>query len=472
MNGILRARLPRIGSKKDANDYRDEPDVVKAALAAAKPEGEGIDPASQDDALGVGLSDFYAHAPDHRYIFEPTRDLWPAASVDARLPRVKVGDKTINPSRWLDQNQSVEQMIWAPGEPTLICDRLVDTGGWIHRPGVSVFNLYRPPTIRHGDPKGADMWVDHVHMIYDQHADHIIRWLAQRVQAPNVKINHALVLGGMQGIGKDTLLEPVKHAVGPWNCQEVAPGVMLGRFNGYVKSVILRVSEARDLGDMDRFTFYDHTKTLIAAPPDVHRCDEKHTKEHAVLNVCGVIITTNHKSDGIYLPADDRRHFVAWSDVEREAITEQYWRDLWSWYGSGGIENVAAYLATLDLSDFDPKAPPPKTEAFWHIVNSARSSEEGELADVLDEMHNPPALTLEMLTQYAKLHCMDVHEWLTERKHRRQIPHKLERVGYEPVRNEAAKDGLWKVNGRRAVVYAQRHLTTRDRIREAEKLTQ
>ena len=37
------------------------------------------------------------------------------------------------------------------------------------------------------------------------------------------KINHALVLGGEQGIGKDTLLEPVKHAVGPWNFDEVSP---------------------------------------------------------------------------------------------------------------------------------------------------------------------------------------------------------------------------------------------------------
>ena len=55
---------------------------------------------------------------------------------------------------------------------------------------------------------------------------------------------------------------------------------MLGRFNGFVKSVILRVSEARDLGDVDRFTFYDHTKVYTAAPPDVLRVDEKYLREH------------------------------------------------------------------------------------------------------------------------------------------------------------------------------------------------
>ena len=29
---------------------------------------------------------------------------------------------------------------------------------------------------------------------------------------------------------------------------------MLGRFNGFLKSVILRINEARDLGDVDRFS--------------------------------------------------------------------------------------------------------------------------------------------------------------------------------------------------------------------------
>ena len=84
---------------------------------------------------------------------------------------------------------------------------------------------------------------------------------------------------------------------------------MLGRFNGFVKSVILRISEARDLGDSNRFAFYDHMKTFTAAPPDVLRCDEKNLREYSILNCCGVIITTNHKADGIFLPADDRRHY-------------------------------------------------------------------------------------------------------------------------------------------------------------------
>src|SRR5207249_11349495 len=131
----------------------------------------------------------------------------------------------------------------------------------------------------------------------------------------------------------------------------------------FVKAVILRVSEARDLGDADRYSFYDHMKVYTAAPPDVLRVDEKHLREYEVPNVCGVIVTTNHKTDGIYLPADDRRHYVAWSDRTKEEFTADYWRQLYSWYDAGGRWHVAAHLAAYDLSSFNPKAPPPQTPA-------------------------------------------------------------------------------------------------------------
>jgi len=100
------------------------------------------------------------------------------------------------------------------------------------------------------------------------------------VQRPQEKINHALLLGGVPNIGKDTILEPVKHAIGPWNFQDVSPKQVLGRFNGFLKAVILRISEARDLGDFDRFQFYEHMKTYTAAPPDVLRIDEKNLREY------------------------------------------------------------------------------------------------------------------------------------------------------------------------------------------------
>jgi hypothetical protein len=439
-----------------------------------------IDTAIEKYASGVSLSDLHAYMPMHSYVFEPTREMWPASSVNARIAPVplfnaddtpdiddKGNQNAIPASAWLDRHRPVEQMTWAPGLPLLIRDRLISDGGWIERPKVTCLNLYRPPTIVPGNAAEADRWIDHVYKVYPTDADHIVKYLAQRVQHPEIKPNHAIVLGGPQGIGKDTALEPAKQAVGPWNFSEVSPQNMLGRFNGFLKSVILRVSEARDLGDVNRYQFYDHMKSYTAAPPDVLRVDEKHLREHSILNCCGVIITTNHKADGIFLPADDRRHYVAWSDLKKEDFVDDYWNGLWQWYASGGDRHVAAYLAELDLSGFDPKAPPKKTEAFWDIVNANRAPEDAELSDVLDGLGSPLAVTLAQITNKASGVFFD---WIIDRKNRRAIPHRMESCGYVPVRNEGATDGYYVIGKKRCAVYAKAELAVSARFKAASEL--
>lgn len=440
---------------------------VKLAEQRAKDDAATALQASDTEVNSARLEDFVAYLPAHAYIFRPTREMWPAASVNALIPAIASGEKPITASNWLDTNHHVHQMTWAPGEPEEVKDRIIGDGGWITEPGRTVFNLYRPPVIV-PKPGPVAPWLDHVHTVYPDDAAHIIKWLAHRVQRPHEKINHALVLGGAQGIGKDTLLEPVKQAVGPWNFAEVSPQHMLGRFNGFLKSVILRVSEARDLGDMDRFVFYDHMKTYTVAPPDVLRVDEKYLRETAVLNVCGVIITTNHKSDGLFLPADDRRHYVAWSNTMREQFPNEYWISLYRWYEEGGHRHVAAYLRDLHLSDFNAKAPPPKTPAFWEIVDASRAPEDAELADTLDRLGRPDVVTLD---QVAGIADSDFALWLRDRKNARRIPHRFEEAGYVAVRNPTDKGGMWKIQGRRYTLYGKSAISVRDRIRAAHQLT-
>ncbi len=430
---------------------------------SAQPESD----AEPVGASGITPEDFYAYMPMHSYIHIPDREMWPASSVNARV-LVKVEGKPVKASDYIDTRRSVEQMTWAPGESMLIEDRIVSEGGWIPHKGQKVFNLYRPSREERGDPGQAIEWVAHVSKLYPAETDHIIRWLAHRVQFPGEKINHALVLGGLQGVGKDTILEPVKAAVGHWNFAEVSPAHLLGRFNGFVKSVILRVSEARDLGDVDRFAFYDHMKTYTAAPPDVLRCDEKNLREYSVFNVCGVVITTNHKTDGIYLPPDDRRHYVAWTDLCKEDFPPDYWTKLYTWYASGGSGHVGAFLRSIDLSNFDPKAPPPKTDAFWAIADANRAPEDAELADVLDALLRPDAVTIAEIAGKAK---GDFHDWLLDRRNSRQIPYRLEEAGYVATRNPAQKrDGLWKIGDRSQVIYTRMDMNIRNRIAAAAKL--
>ena len=210
----------------------EDPDIAEWAqtkgLANDERELQRVYDKAGSDEPGGAVEDFVAFMQTHDYVYMPGGDFWPAARVDARLPPVPLFDKSGKPivddktgaqkemraSAWLAKHAPVEQMTWAPGLPQLVRDKLISDGGWIERKGVTVLNLYRPPTIELGDATKAGPWVEHVRTIYPDEASHIIAFLAHRVQRPHEKINHGLVLGGLQGIGKDTMLEPVKHAVG------------------------------------------------------------------------------------------------------------------------------------------------------------------------------------------------------------------------------------------------------------------
>ncbi len=414
----------------------------------------------------ITVDDFSAYMPQHTYIFRPTGEMWTAAGVNGRIKPVMDRDGPIKANVWIDRNAPVEQMTWWPGEQLDIRGRLFREGGWVDKPGCTVFNLYREPTIK-PKPGDASRWHNHVRDIYGDQAGHIIAWCAQRVQDPGTKINHSIVLGGEPGIGKDTILEPVKQAIGEWNFMEVSPKSMEERFNPFLRSVILRVSEAHDRGEMNRYAFYEHTKTLMAAPPSTLRIDEKNIREYRIPNVCGIIITTNRR-DSLYLPSNDRRHYVAWSEKTQADFDPEYWNSLYNWYEHGGYEIVADYLGDYDLTEFDPKAPPVKTPAFWELVANSIAPENAEFMTALENMAYPPALTVEMLRQIADSAML---EWLNDRKNRPRIGHRFEECGYTRVINPDNKQGLYKVSGKHVAIYAKAELALRDRFAAASQLT-
>jgi hypothetical protein len=287
------------------------------------------------------------------------------------------------------------------------------------------------------------------------------------------KINHALVIGGPPRIGKDTIFVPVRYAVGVSNFKNMSPKHLFAEFNPHVRSVILRLNEARDLGDINRVQFHEHTKELIASPPETLCVNEKHLREFYILNLLGFIITTNHK-DALYLPPDDGRHYVAWSDLVREDFPDGYFEKLWHWFVSeSGIGHVVAYLDTLDISKFDAASPPLKTAAFYHMADASQPLETGELAGVLQHLGNPPVVTLAWLVGAARdnMGAWDFSEWLGHRKNRKLVGRHLSSCGYEVVKNpNAPKTGRWNICGSEQMVYGLKTLTLQKQMAEVGNL--
>src|SRR5262245_25374166 len=361
----------------------------------------------------VSLEDFVSYAPSRMCIYLPCKTMWPNASVDERLPPMQLLDAygnavknrqgkvvMITATEQLARERSVVALTWDPGKPEFIHDCVVVDGGYISKPGATTYNFYRPPPdIKLGDETQATQWVEHWKLLYPGDADHFINWQAHRVQRPGVKINHALVLGGAPKIGKDTLLEPLVHTLGTWNVKNIKLNHLVGKNNEFFKSLIVRLSEVRDVGERgatDLYRLNDHMKDMLATPPETLRINEKYINEYYVLNLAGMIITTNYR-DALKLPANDRRHYVAFSECRGEEFSAEYWNQFWGWYETGGFAHVAALLYRHDLSGFDPKAEPRKTDAFRYMVMASRGAAYGELADAIDALGNPQALTIDEL---------------------------------------------------------------------------
>ena len=143
----------------------------------------------------------------------------------------------------------------------MITDRLITRRRLVRAPGLSTSSTCTGRRIVRPIAGNAGRWLDHIDRLYRATMPPTSSTGARiACSSPPRRSTTRWCSAASRASARIRLLEPVKHAVGAWNFNEVSPQQVLGRFNGFLKSVILRVSEARDLGDFDRFAFYDHMK--------------------------------------------------------------------------------------------------------------------------------------------------------------------------------------------------------------------
>jgi hypothetical protein len=476
---------------------------------------------------GISYQDFAKFLPeDNTYIFIPTGEKWKAQGVATACPPIPVldpakkgmqteeiearfgvsdpylretvetKDKTTGVvtkeeivvyesavkllSR--DRRRQVAGITWWPGQPPIIQDTVVRTkGGIIKQRGTNMFNSYRPPQLPIGKPRDPGAWLDHLKLLYPDDWPHIVRWFAARVQWPERKILHALVMGGGTRIGKDTIIRPLVYAVGPWNVASPKAQTIMDepKFNPYLESVVCLINEVRDFGDDNRHAFYNRMQPWLGGTATgVLECADKNVKAHPIIDVFDPIITTNLETSGLFLPDDDARHYVAWSNrtwtdwgyPDLDTLDAEYFKPIYDWFVAGGYEAVAYHLRTFDLSDFSPTAPPKKTEAWYRIVRAWAEQNKDALATIIEKLGNRPALTpADVLAADSN---MELADWSTP-KGRNFIPRQFEGSGYVSQGNPDNDAGRWQVgtktNRRTMAIYVQAKLSVTEKIRVARE---
>jgi hypothetical protein len=207
---------------------------------------------------------------------------------------------------------------------------------------------------------------------------------AYKLQHPNIKINHAILLGGDPGSGKDTLLAPLIRAIcgkGTRNLAMVNGKSFEGNFNYHFECEIMLLSEIRADQSKDRRALENTLKPVIAAPPEYLPVNRKGLHPYDALNRILVIAMSNFR-DAIALPADDRRWYVLWTYAA--PMNPDKAKKLWRWYEQGGFEAIAAFLMQRDVSAFNPGAAPPMTEAKSIMLQETLSTAEAYIFGLID----------------------------------------------------------------------------------------
>ena len=124
------------------------------------------------------------------------------------------------------------------------------------------------------------------------------------------------------------------------------------------------------------------THQYCASPPDMLTVADKNIREHPITNAVLPILTTNHLTDGLFIPPEDRRVYLAWSRAQPTKFSKEFWDAYFLRLKGGDDEHVAAFLQARDLSKFSPGEPPIKTEAWKQAVAANRAPADAELSDL------------------------------------------------------------------------------------------
>jgi len=255
----------------------------------------------------------------------------------------------------------------------------------VNRDGLQFGNRWRDarPVPVPGD---ASPWLEHVERMVPNtdEREHLLNVLAYKIQNPSVKINHAVLIGGLPGSGKDTMMAPFFWAIGgdtKQNCSLVRNEELTSQWGYALECEVMEIAELRQSEARDRRALENSLKPIIAAPPDFLQINRKGLHPYMAPNRVLVVAFSNERA-AISIPTNDRRWFCLWSDAGR--LPEADARRLWTWYKhKGGFAAVASYLHGRDVSMFNPGAAPPMTEAKMIMIDHGRSTAESYLVELI-----------------------------------------------------------------------------------------
>lgn len=183
-------------------------------------------------------------------------------------------------------------------------------------------------------------------------AEHVLNWLAWKVQNPLKKPGTNLVLIGGQGTGKSTLGKMMCDVFGPRHSIHVThEHLLLGRFNGHLEGKLFMVADealfGRNPAVVGVYKGLTTEETMLV--------ERKGIDARQIPNRLAIMVLSNSSSAVPVEPGDRRATVIEVSNSRKE--DNVYFGALWDEWENGGREAFIAHLLARDLKGYDPRRP-------------------------------------------------------------------------------------------------------------------
>lgn len=212
--------------------------------------------------------------------------------------------------------------------------------------------------------------------------NYILNWIANIVQNPGSKNETALVLKGLQGIGKNRFTDVISEMLAGYSAKNVTEiSELTGNFNSVVENKMLIVlNELKNCGD-DRLANYNSLKSIIT--DDSIRINEKNQPRRTAENVANFIFVTNNAFP-VKIEAGDRRYVVCACNGKHKGDFD-YFTKLCNSYDKNFYDNLLTFFMKRDLSSFEIRRIP-ETEAKQDLIDASRTPFDQWICDHYDQL--------------------------------------------------------------------------------------
>ncbi len=247
---------------------------------------------------------------------------------------------------------------------------------------VPTLNLWSPSPLK---PVQGDWPVirRHLELLFSDADDgsaaheHLLDCLGFMLQRPGEKIRHAFLISSQeQQIGKGQLIELIKEILGPENHQTIEGEDFGEKFNAHTADYQLLIVEELPLSN--KLAVYNKLKTLLSERDKL--VEKKGVQKFRARTPDFILATSNHARP-LTIEKADKRIFFYESPMRRQS--SDYYRAL---AAAVKLEGPAVMhdLLHRDLSNFDPKAPPPMTAAKARLLLESAPETEKSLCELVE----------------------------------------------------------------------------------------